>query len=116
MPALSPEMPESVAALAGGMVDDFNNILTTVMGACSLIAKDDPANGELLQYVALIRASAERAATLSDRLKRASAVEQEKVYSVAHPPDAVFADASVRDKNTIHDIVSTQNHPDGAKT
>ena len=98
------------------MVDDFNNILTTVMGACSLIARDDPANGELLRYVALIRASAERAAALSDRLKRASAVEKEKVFSVVHPPDAAFADISVRDKKTIHDIVSTKNHPDGAKS
>ena len=66
------DTPESLAALAGGMADDFNNILTTVMGACSLIDKHDPGNGELLQCVALIRASAEHAAALSDRLMRAS--------------------------------------------
>jgi nitrogen-specific signal transduction histidine kinase len=67
-----PQMPQSMADLAEGMADDFNNILTTVMGACSLIDKDDPANSELLEYVRLIRASAERAADLSDRLIRAS--------------------------------------------
>ena len=105
-----------MAALAGGMVDDFNNILTTVMGACSLIDKDEPANGELLQYVALIRASAERAAALSDQLMRASVMEQEKNHSGDHPLDAAPAGASVRDKKTIHDIVSPQNHLNGAKS
>lgn len=103
-----------MAALAGGMVDDFNNILTMVMGACSLNDRYDPANGELLQYVALIRASAERAAALSDKLMRASAMEQEKNQSGSHPLDAVSADISVRDKKNIHDIVSTKNHPNGA--
>ncbi len=61
-------MSQSMAALAGGMADDFNNILTVVLGACSLIDMDDPANARLLQYVALIRSSAERAAVLADSL------------------------------------------------
>ena len=67
----SPETPQSVAALASGMADDFNNILTVVLGACSLIDMDDPANAELLRYVALIRSSAEPAAVMSDRLAAA---------------------------------------------
>ena len=88
------ESHESMAALAGSMADDFNNILTTVMGACSLIDKDDPANGELLQCVALIRASAEHAADLSDRL--------------------MHVGTSKRDKKTNDDIVPSNNHPGGA--
>ena len=77
-----------MVSLAGGIADDFNNILTTVMGACSLIDKDDLANEELLQYVALIRASAERAAALSDRLMRAGTLEQEKACSGGPPQDS----------------------------
>lgn len=60
-----------MSALAGVMADDFNNILTVVLGACSLIDMDDPANAELLEYVALIRSSAERAAVLADSLAAA---------------------------------------------
>lgn len=79
------QVPESMAALARGMADDFNNILTTLMGACSLIDKDEPANNELLQYVALIRASAERAAVLTDKLVRAGTRQQENTHYDSHP-------------------------------
>ncbi len=70
---------QSMATLAGGMAEDFNNILTTVMGACTLIKKDDPENDELLQCVALIRASAEHAAMLTDRLAHVSLRETDAV-------------------------------------
>jgi nitrogen-specific signal transduction histidine kinase len=100
------ETPKSLAALARGMADNFNNILTTVMGACSLIDRDDPANGELLQYVSLIRASAERAAALSDRLMRASISEQENANSERHPQDSGSADTTVRDKKATDDVLS----------
>ena len=66
--APSPDISQTLAVLAGGMADDFNNILTIVLGACSLIDMSDPKNAELLQYVALIRSSAERAAILADRM------------------------------------------------
>jgi nitrogen-specific signal transduction histidine kinase len=104
--APSPENPESLAALAEGMADNFNNILMTVMGACSLIDRDDPANSELLQYVALIRASAERAAALSDRLMRAGLSEQENANSDSNPQDSGSADTSVRDKKSTDDVLS----------
>jgi nitrogen-specific signal transduction histidine kinase len=71
VPAPPSGTSQSMAALAGGMADDFNNILTVVLGACSLIDMDDPANAQLLQYVALIRSSAERAAVLADSLATA---------------------------------------------
>lgn len=81
------------------MADDFNNILTTVMGACSLIDRDDPANAELLQCVALIRTSAEHAAVLSDKLMQAS--QSEKHTSCAGEPQKLgTAKASARDKKT----------------
>lgn len=108
-----PEMPETLAALASGMADDFNNILTTVMGACSVIDKDDPANIELLQCVALIRVSAERAAALSDKLMRVIVPNENAAHSVIRPHNTGSADTSVRDKKSIHDIVSAINPPDG---
>jgi len=107
-------MQQSIAALACGIADDFNNILTTVLGACSLIVKDDPANSELLQYVALIRASAERAASLSGRLVCASTAEREDGYAGIHPWDAGSAERSVGDKNGGDGIVTATNRPGGA--
>ena len=66
------------------MADDFNNILTVVLGACSLIDMDDPANAELLKYVALIRSSAERAALLADSLAAAGKMPPAKAAQSAH--------------------------------
>lgn len=65
---LSPVAVESIADLAAGTADDFNNILTTIMGACSLMDRDNLSQAELLKCVALILASAERAAVLSGTL------------------------------------------------
>ena len=113
--AASPtQTPESMAALASGMADDFNNILTTVMGACSLIDKDVPANGELLQCVALIRASAEHAADLSDRLMHVGTLGHETTPPCTQPQDSGAADTSERDKKAIDDIVPSNNHTGGA--
>ena len=67
-PPPTPEMPESVASLACGMADDFNNILTVILGACSLINMEATADSELLRCVSLIRVSAEHAAASADRL------------------------------------------------
>lgn len=61
-----------MGALACGMADDFNNILTTVMGAYSLLDKDSSANSKLIQYVDVIRTSAERAAVWICHLKDAA--------------------------------------------
>jgi len=103
-----------MAALASGMADDFNNILTTVMGACSLIDRDDPANSELLQYVALIRASAEHAADLSDRLMHAGSLRHDNIRPDSELPDSTSVDISERDKKTNDAIVPSNNHPGGA--
>ena len=66
--APAPQAPDLMFALAAGMADDFNNILTTIMGACSLIDRDDLTKAELLKCTALIQASAEHAADLSGTL------------------------------------------------
>jgi nitrogen-specific signal transduction histidine kinase len=110
----APKIPESMAALAEGMADDFNNILTTVMGACSLIDKDSAANAELLQYVALIRSSAERAAALSDKLMRAGSVLQKNDACISDVKLSNTKKTSVRDKYSNNGIVSpNDDHPGG---
>ena len=67
-----------MAALAGELADDFNNILTTVMGACSLIDRDDLTDDELHKCVELIRTSAEHAAVLSSDLMLVANEERKK--------------------------------------
>ena len=96
------------------MADEFNNILTTVMGACSLIDRDNPVNGELMKYVALIRASAEHAADLSGRLMQAGTLEQENGCTGRSPQKSGSAAESVRDKKGGDVIVSTTKNPGGA--
>ncbi|MDD2898924.1 MAG: histidine kinase dimerization/phospho-acceptor domain-containing protein [Desulfuromonadaceae bacterium] len=109
------DTPDSMAELASGMADDFNNILTTVMGACSLIDKDEATNSELLHYVSLIRKSAERAASLSDKLMRVSnSPDQLHGNAGKIQPDSVSVATSVGDKKAIHDIVQSNKKTDGA--
>lgn len=111
----APAKQDSMANLASGMADDFNNILTTVMGACSLIDREEHPSDELLQCVALIRTSAERAATLSDKLMRASnPPDQDPGRIVRMAQDSTSELASARDKRIIHDIVPSSKKPDGA--
>ena len=87
-----------MAALASGMADNFNNILTTVMGACTLIDKDDVANKELLLYVSLIRVSAERAVELSAKLMIAGSLVQDRYCSKTNMKTSKSSATSVRDK------------------
>ena len=102
-----------MASLAGGMADDFNNILTTVMGACSLIDGENAASGELLQCVALIRASAEHAADLSGRLMHVGTSGQENARTGSCLRDSGSAGASVRDKKDDDGIVAATKNSGG---
>jgi nitrogen-specific signal transduction histidine kinase len=111
----SPQPHDSVSDLASGIANDFNNILTTVMGACSLIDKDDPENDELRHCVALIRSSAEHAADLSHKLAQAGRPDKESEKYDSQKEDSGVVDTSL-DKNRNHDIVSTSKHPDGASS
>lgn len=106
-------LPESMLSLAVDMADDFNNILTTVMGACSLIERDKNTNSELFQYVELIRSSAERAAKLSNRLIYASTHGLE--YAVSLDLNRLTGNnaTSVRDKKTKNGIVSSNGNSGG---
>ena len=110
-PATEPH--ESVASLASGMANDFNNILTTVMGACSLIDKDDPDNRDLHQCVELIRASAEHAAALSASLMLAGTVDKEVGNSEYRRLNSASTATSFRDKKSSDGIVSSDNKPGG---
>lgn len=105
-----------MASLAGGMADEFNNILTTVMGACSLIDGENSANGELLQCVALIRASAEHAADLSGRLMHVGTSGQENACTGSCLRGSGSAGASVRDKKDDDGIVAATKNTGGAPT
>lgn len=102
-----------MAALASGMADDFNNILTTVMGACTLIDKNETANEELLHYIALIRNSAERAATLSDRLMHAGNSPQSQESEAVGVDKGVSVATSKRDKKLKNSVVSPGNDTGG---
>ena len=105
--------PDSASALANGIADDFNNILTTVMGACSLIDQEVAANSELLQYVNLIRTSAERAASLSVRLANSDDTTAKTTKKSRRVASSSSLAVSTRDKTTDDAIVSTCNPSGG---
>lgn len=66
---------QTVKVLASGLADDFNNILTVILGACSLIDSECISHSDLLQCINLIRTSAEHAALLSNQLRQACLLE-----------------------------------------
>ena len=59
---------ESIGTLAGGVAHDFNNILTVIIGACTLLKMNAGDNPKQVQLVAQINDSAERAAKLTQSL------------------------------------------------
>lgn len=74
---------EAVGRLAGGVAHDFNNLTTSILGACHLIAqslaKDDPRQQDLAE----IREAAERATGLTRQLlafSRKGVTERQPVH------------------------------------
>ena len=65
-------MIESIGALAGSVANDFANILTVIIGACSLLEMNSGECPEQTLYVSRIRAYAERAAQINQNLITAS--------------------------------------------
>ncbi len=59
---------ESIGTLAGGVAHDFNNILTTVMGYCSLILMKAGPGTKVTNYVNQIMEAADRASALTQNL------------------------------------------------
>lgn len=59
---------ESIGTLAGGVAHDFNNILTVIVGACTLLKMEVVDHPEQLKLVDQIGGSAERAARLTQSL------------------------------------------------
>ena len=59
---------ESIGTLAGGVAHDFNNVLTTIMGYCSLIVMKAGDNHPFLGYVNQIMEAANRASSLTQSL------------------------------------------------
>lgn len=59
---------DSIGTLAGGVAHDFNNILTVIMGACSLLKLNAVDNREQMEFVTQINNSAEQAARLTQSL------------------------------------------------
>jgi signal transduction histidine kinase len=63
---------ELIRDLASDVVDDFNNILTIIIGACTLLEMNGGDNPEQMQYVDRIRSNADRAAQLAQFLLESS--------------------------------------------
>lgn len=59
---------ESVGRLAGGVAQDFNNVLTVILAAAEHAATQTPPGGELAYAVDSISQAAGRAATLTSQL------------------------------------------------
>jgi len=59
---------EAIGRLAGGIAHDFNNLLQVVIGHAERLASGLPADSALQKSAVEIRASASRAAQLTDRL------------------------------------------------
>lgn len=79
--APSADTTESMSVLADSLVDDFNNILTIILGASSLIDCDSKTPPELLMCISLIRTSAEHAASLSCRLVQMCSARKHRKHS-----------------------------------
>jgi GAF domain-containing protein/DNA-binding response OmpR family regulator len=59
---------DAVGRLAGGVAHDFNNLLTVILGRGQILMRRLPADDPLYRHVALIQATADRAATLTQQL------------------------------------------------
>jgi len=78
---------ESVVTLAGGIAHDLNNMLTVIIGACSLLEMRPTSKSDHDAYLGQIRSAADRAANLTQSLlafsrKQAISMQQEDLAQV----------------------------------
>ena len=66
--ALQSQKMEAVGQLTGGVAHDFNNLLTSILGTADLLHRRDDLAGDVRNHVATIIRSAERGASLTQRL------------------------------------------------
>jgi len=59
---------EAIGRLAGGIAQDFNNLLTAILGYCNLLIEDLPGDSHMRSDVEEIRKAGERAAALTRQL------------------------------------------------
>ena len=59
---------DSIGTLAGGVAHNFNNILTIIIGATAMLEKNSADNPEQREVISMIKASADRAAKLTESL------------------------------------------------
>src|ERR1700730_7581158 len=66
--ALQSQKLEAVGQLTGGVAHDFNNLLTSILGTADLLQRRDDLLEEVRNYLSTIIRSAERGASLTQRL------------------------------------------------
>ncbi|MEE8590755.1 MAG: histidine kinase dimerization/phospho-acceptor domain-containing protein [Spirochaetia bacterium] len=59
---------EAIGRLAGGIAQDFNNLLTSILGYSEMLLSEGTATKEALESVREISKSAQRAASLTQQL------------------------------------------------
>jgi len=94
---------EAIGRLAGGVAHDFNNILTAIGGADSLILDQLPAGDPLRPFAEQIRRSTRRAAALTQQLLTFTR-KQPLEPVVIDPNDAVRATADMLQRMIGADI------------
>lgn len=80
---------EAIGLLAGGVAHDFNNILTVIMGYCSVLERESQSNSSLKEATDQIMSSTEKAAQLTKGLlafsrKQVLSIKRENLNDIIH--------------------------------
>jgi len=103
---LREQKDESITTLAGGLAHDFNNILTGIVGAVSLIREVTPPDSELAEWSDIIATSAERMADMTTKLLTYARGGQLKPTAMELP--RAIKDAVVMAKSSLPNTVQIQ--------
>ncbi len=91
---------EALGTLTGGVAHEFNNILTTIIGYGEFLQSELPKGERVRKYADIIRASAERAARLTQGLlaysrKQIVHLEHTGLNGIIRKMDGLFSDISI---------------------